>query len=208
MPRREEFTVFRFDELSPKAQERAIAKFRDSGRYWTDSDHEDLVEDFKQQLEDLNLPNKEVMAAIGFVQGDGVGFEGTLDWREYIEKNKLKEFKPLLESDEVDLSVKILMGRGSPFMHVEWDYYGPTGEALPEKPRKPRKRWGWKESLEKIAEHFIEHVKAHIGTVAADLYEQGREAILHAGSDEGIRERLQEDDHWEYLEDGARYRKS
>lgn len=207
MPRREAFNVFTFDELSPKAQKRAIEKFRDSGRYWTDFDHEDLVEDFKQQLEELGLPTKEVFASIGFVQGDGVGFEGTLDWRKYIEKNKLKEFKPLLESGEVDLSVKIVMSRGGPFMHVEWDYYGPTGEPLPEKPRKPRKRWGWKEPPEKVAEDFIAHLKDHINEVAADLYDQGREAILYAMSDEGIRERLLEDDR-EYLEDGTPYRKS
>lgn len=206
MPRKHEVTIYTFDELSPKAQGRVIEKVRGSGSYWTDSDHEDLVEDFKQQLEELSLPTEEVFASIGFVQGDGVGFEGTLEWREYIEKNKLKEFRPLLESAEVDLSVKILMVDRGPFMRVEWDYFGPTGESLPEKPRKPRKRWGWKEPLENVVENFIEHVKSHIETVAADLYGQGREAILYAGSDEGIRERLQEEDR-EYLEDGTPYRK-
>ena len=207
MPRKHEITIYTFDELSQKAQERVIRKVRDSGSHWTDFDHEDLVEDFKEQLEELSLPHEEVFASIGFVQGDGVGFSGPLKWREYIEKNKLKEFKPLLESDEVDFSIKILMGRG-PFMRVEWDYYGPTGETLSEKPRKPRKRWGWKEPLEKVADNFIEHLKGHIEEVAADLYRQGSEAILYAGSDEGVRERLLEEDDREYLEDGTPYRKS
>jgi len=204
MPRKHEITIYTFDELSAKAQERAISDFRNSGGYWTDFDHEDLVEDFKQQLKELELPTEEAFASIGFVQGDGVGFQGTLDWRNYIEKNKLKEFKSLLESDEVDLQVKILMGRNSPFMHVEWDYYGPAGEPLPEKPRKPRKRWGWKEPPEKVAEGFVSHLKDHINQVAADLYNQGRDEILYAMSDEAIRERLEELDR-EYTEDGRRY---
>jgi len=207
MPRKHTIVTYQFDELSPEAKKRAIGKFRDSGKDWSDSDHEDLVEDFKQQLQELGFPHEDVMAAIGFVQGDGVGFAGSLDWREYIEKNKLKQFKPLLESDEVDLSVKILRDH-SPFMRVEWDYYGPTGETLPEKPRKPRKRWGWKEPLEKVVNDFIEHLEGHIREVAADLYRQGSDTILYAGSDEGIEERLQEEDRYEYLEDGTPYRKS
>lgn len=67
--------VFKFDELSPKVQERVIsAKLVEM--------HEDvnefLVEQFRDKLEELNYPLKDVRFSLNSCQGDGVAFYGKI----------------------------------------------------------------------------------------------------------------------------------
>src|SRR5271166_349954 len=102
----EDEKTYKFDELSPDAQEHAIEKWREQGWDWDDHDTKQLTEFFGQELEALGLPNENVHFSLGHVQGDGVSFEGKLDVKEYLKKQNLLRdyaslFAPAFEEEAV-----------------------------------------------------------------------------------------------------------
>lgn len=76
MPEVRTYTVYRFDELSPKAQKNAIALLQES-RKETIGNH--LEELFAQYLREWGYPTKNIEYAINFTPDNGVAFYGTCD---------------------------------------------------------------------------------------------------------------------------------
>lgn len=72
-----EVKVYAFDELSPKAKERAIEKARQHLNETWDGDL--LKESFKALLEERGLPTEKIYFSLSHCQGDGVGFYGDVD---------------------------------------------------------------------------------------------------------------------------------
>lgn len=93
MAKKKKKEIFAFQELSPKAQEKAISNFRYKEETWHDWDSEDLTEQFKQILdEDYGLGKDfKVYWSLSYSQGDGVCFEGWIDLGKFIEKKKLRD---------------------------------------------------------------------------------------------------------------------
>jgi hypothetical protein len=80
--RKQTFSIYKFEELSPKARERAI---KDHGEFLRDMfDVEMLTDDFKYQLEEQGLPTDQVYWRLGYSQGDGVGFYGKVDLKKFL----------------------------------------------------------------------------------------------------------------------------
>lgn len=82
MSKRKYYEVYRYDELTPEAQEAAIEKFREA---------EDLpfLEDYMNELlSELLKENKiagdgKVQYSLNYRQGDGAMFEGSFVWNDY-----------------------------------------------------------------------------------------------------------------------------
>lgn len=98
MPKKREFTVYSFRELSKKAQERAIEDYRKHHETFDQIDADFLTDQFKQDLKEYYElgDNFEVYWSLGYCQGDGVCFNGRVDVERFIKKEKAKEFYPLI----------------------------------------------------------------------------------------------------------------
>jgi hypothetical protein len=90
----EEEPKFSFSELSKEAQENAIEELRDINvnyDYW----HDDVIDQFKEDMEMLGLSDVEVSYSGFFSQGDGASFTADVSNNEVFMKEALG-----LESDE------------------------------------------------------------------------------------------------------------
>lgn len=77
-------TVYNFDELSDEAKEKALNYFRENN--WYDFLGDDLQYKLEELLKDNNIHFDElpkVYYSLGYSQGDGVMFEGTVKWKYY-----------------------------------------------------------------------------------------------------------------------------
>ena len=105
-----EIRVYKFDELSPKAQEKALNDQRDfESEIWDAKDY--IIPNFKEDIEKFGISDIEV-AYSGFgSQGDGASFTGLVNLPKFIKSQKAeKEYPNLLkdmEKGEVDDSVRI-----------------------------------------------------------------------------------------------------
>lgn len=86
------YNVYKLEELTPKAQEKARAKWAESNEYYFLSDYlnERLHELLEEKgIKDLNDTSKagtrptQVLYSLGYSQGDGAMFEGMFQWKEY-----------------------------------------------------------------------------------------------------------------------------
>lgn len=83
MPRKREQEVFTFKELSPKAKERALERYRD--HMWDQGETDDLSDQFKSILSERGFKNPDVGWSLGYNQGDGVCFWGDIDLPKFFE---------------------------------------------------------------------------------------------------------------------------
>ena len=114
-----EIDVYTFDELSPKAKERAITDYRHSGAAFDSSDTELLSETFRDQLKEKGLPYDDVRWRLSYSQGDGVAFYGQFDLGEYLRANKLKSKFPAIARVADDVSADI--EKIGPHMYDHWN---------------------------------------------------------------------------------------
>jgi len=119
MPKKREIEVYEFDELSPKAKEKAITTYRHAGYAWDQSDTDMLTEFFQDELRALGLPTEDIRWRISYSQGDGVAFYGEFDLEEYLLKHKLKSKYPALAkiADEVKMDIQ----KVGPHMYDHWN---------------------------------------------------------------------------------------
>lgn len=95
-----------------------------------------LTEDFESILQERGIRHATANWSLGYCQGDGVCFTGTVDIAEVIRLNRLKEFKDLAEWASADgASAKILNGN-SRYCHwnsmtVEMELYGGSWDLYP-----------------------------------------------------------------------------
>lgn len=99
----DEKRTYKFEELSPTAKKRAIEKFQQYAH--EDFDVKQLTETFKERLDEVGLPSDDIRWSLSYSQGDGVGFSGHIDIKDYLKKNKLSKdyaslFAPAYEDVE------------------------------------------------------------------------------------------------------------
>lgn len=94
MPKKRTITTYTIDELSPAARKRAIDLVRDEA--FDDHDAQLLTKDFQEILDERGLKNAKVNWGLGYCQGDGVCFSGTVYIPKVIRENKLTQFEPLI----------------------------------------------------------------------------------------------------------------
>ncbi len=87
-----EYVLYSYDELSEKAQEKALDNFRKDNEYIFLSDclsqrlHELLEEYDIKDTNDTSKPGTtptQVMYSLSYCQGDGCMFEGVFEWKKY-----------------------------------------------------------------------------------------------------------------------------
>lgn len=97
MPREEKVKVYKFEELSPEAQKKAIQDWRDKGYDFDDHDAKWLSESFEEKLEEDGFEQGvDVSWGLSYCQGDGVCFKGTIDTERFFNKEGWRTYKELL----------------------------------------------------------------------------------------------------------------
>jgi hypothetical protein len=108
VPTIRQVTVYKFDELSPRAKKKAIEKAQ--GYLNENIDTDFITNDFKEALKEYGLPHKDIRWRLSNSQGDGVAFYGRIDLEAYIVKNKLKQkfsgIASLIDAGEVDIVIE------------------------------------------------------------------------------------------------------
>lgn len=134
MPKKIAAKTYPIDELSPEVREAVMVRLRE--RAFDETHVQWLSEDFENTLEEKGIDGADVNWSLGYCQGDGVCFKGTIDSAKVIQSNKLKEFKPLLPAAKLGL----LYGRihhddtrscHSNSMTVELELRGDATDLLP-----------------------------------------------------------------------------
>lgn len=104
MPKSRKIKVYTIGELSPEAKDRAIQKFRESGHAFDGIDSDQLTDSFEEFLEDKGIEDPSVNWSLGYSQGDGVCFSGSIEVRNVIYANKgMRKFLKLAELAMNDL---------------------------------------------------------------------------------------------------------
>ncbi len=206
----DEEVAYKFSELDPKTQERVIEKFR---RILHEHfDVAQLTEWFKDRLNEVALPSDKVYWSLSWSQGDGVGFYGSINVEDYLEKNNLKSDYPLVvkADSEGRISISIvgdgryhtmrvdcdISGSCEPCEHEDCEEHPEIAEAC-ERDRE--------ESLKAEFEDLCSHIEDHVKTMASELEKAGYADIEYQTGDEAIGEFLESND-YKFDEDGVEIR--
>jgi len=183
--------VYEFDELSPKAKDRAITWYRESGAAFDTEDTEAVSDMFRETLSARGLPTGDVRWRLSSSQGDGVAFYGRFDLDEYLKANKLKSKFPALKDVANDITANI--EKVGPHMYDHYNTMRVEFEPQVELTDRQNKE------LDKLKEF----VGAQIEKVSHDLEKAGYEEIEYREGDEQIAETIRAND-WEFDVDGKR----
>ena len=225
MARKKEIQIYSYDELSKEAKKRALEAAREYFA-WHDTDSQNLSDFFKERLDEVGLPNDKVWWDLGYSQGSGVSFYGTVDLDEYLKKNGLVEqYGDLAEVADVRIEGENHRFRGPKSMDVEVElttneedvYRAKYGKDLEERRRRSLKDWRPHEGpdpwvlasaelkrLETLTERLKAHLEDHVEDMAREFAKAGYAEIEYQGSEENLVD-LIEANEWEFLEDGSRW---
>lgn len=90
--------VYQYDELSPKAQAKAREWWVDLDNAYFDSSL--ITELYQRELEELGYPTDNIEWSLGYSQGDGMAFYGTIDLDAWTKATKTRsKFKALRDKD-------------------------------------------------------------------------------------------------------------
>jgi len=212
MPRKEERLIYKFEELSAEAKERAIEQYKNRGWDWDEHDTKMLEEYFQEELETLGLPGGDIRWRLNYSQGDGMAFYGKVDITDYVTRNNLatpSEYLPLIDAlanDEAEIVIEIEK-RQAFHMYDHWNTmvvssyvntYDDPGVG-------GRKRWPQRigrPKLERLTHQLTEHIRGHVKDVSHKLEKAGYEEIEYKSSDEVIADNITAND-YEFDEDGS-----
>ena len=184
-----EIDVYKFDELSAKAKDRAITDYRHSGAAFDSSDTELLSETFREALDEKGFPSDDVRWRLSSSQGDGVAFYGQLDLDKYLRVNKLKSKFPALSKVADDIAANI--EKVGPHMYDHWNtmrvYFEPQIDLTDAQ----------KAQLDKLEDAIKEHIKE----TSRELEKAGYADIEYREGDEEIAETIRAND-YEFDENG------
>jgi len=148
MPRKHEFTLYTFNELSSKAKERAIRDFRDDPDLtWDESDSQWLTEMFEQDLADhYGLGDMKVGWGLSYTQGDGVCFSGSVNIESFIKAEKAeKRFERVIKLAQDGLIGAKIVHRGRDChwnsMDTEVELYLKEEDLVPEDLLSKMREW-------------------------------------------------------------------
>ncbi len=188
-----------FWELSESAQDAAIEEEREVGERFDWDDAGILTEDFKMQLAERGFPDVEVFWSLGYCQGDGVAFYGSVYPTDLMEKDpNAKKFIEALERAGDYLSIGIF-GENNHYHHpnsmtVEVELECETDEEIPARLKIARPV---------LREDFQSYLAEKVKEISRELEKSGYDEIEYRQSEELIRAELPEREHL-YEKDGTR----
>jgi len=198
-PRRPKRLRF-FRELKREAQDSAVMRERERPDRFDYDDAAFLSEDFKMQLAERGFPCVEVFWSLGYCQGDGVAFYGSVYPEDLKEKDsQAREFIAALEKAG-DVLIISLTGENNHYHHwnsmtVEIEFESETDdEDLPARLKIARPV---------LRENLEEHLAGRVKEISRELEKSGYAEIEYAYDEDAIRVELQEREHL-YEKDGTR----
>lgn len=186
-----------FWELNRQAQDAAVAEEREQPERFDWDDAAILTEDFKMQLAERGFPETEVFWSLGYCQGDGVAFYGSVYPEDLKEKDpNAKEFIEALEKAGDVLSIWIT-GENNHYHHwnsmtVEVEFEE-EDETLPPRLRIARPV---------LREDFENYLDDKVREISRELEKSGYAEIEYAHDENTIRDELMERENL-YEKDGT-----
>ncbi len=186
-----------FWELNRQAQDAAVAEERNDAERFDWDDAAILTEDFKMQLAERGFSDVEVFWSLGYCQGDGVAFYGSVYPEDLKEKDpNAKVFIEALERAGDVLSMGIT-GENNHYHHwnsmsVEVEFEE-EDETLP--PRLPIAR-------PVLREGFEDYLGEKVKEISRELEKSGYAEIEYAHDENTIRDELMERENL-YEKDGT-----
>ena len=195
--------VYKFEELSPEAQRKAVEDYRNRGWCWDSCESEMLKDSFKERLEEYGFySDVTVEFSLSYCQGDGVAFYGTIDFDKWLEGHKDSFSKDELRrlnwlNETAGISVKVTRNSyGYHYSHwntmnaevvSDWSYYASNQHLL-------------EEVLDKVNEMISDEIK----DLSRKFEKEGYEEIEYRESFECIKENIEANE-YEYEVDGSIY---
>jgi hypothetical protein len=131
MPRVKCYNVYKFEELTPEAQAKAIEKNRDinTNHNWWDSEYDH----WKEELKNKGFTDPDIRFSGFWSQGDGASFTSGVNLKVYL-KDKPKYRRVLLLDEMGHLSIKITRNHSN-YVHemtcsIDWDCSAPDRHTL------------------------------------------------------------------------------
>lgn len=189
-----------FWELKKESQDAAVVEERESPDRFDYDDAAILSEDFKIQLAERGFPDVKVFWSLGYCQGDGVAFYGSVYPEDLKEKDpQAAKFIKALEKAGDVLSIAIT-GENNHYHHwnsmtVEIEFESETDDD--EQP--PRLKIARPVLRENLEEHLAEKVRE----ISRELEKSGYLEIEYRYDESAIRDELLEREHL-YEKDGTR----
>ena len=180
-----------FWELNRMAQSAAVAEEREEPDRFDWDDAAMLTEDFKMQLAERGYPDVKVFWSLGYCQGDGVAFYGSVYPEDLKEKDpQVEKFIKALEKAGDVLSIWIT-GENKHYHHwnsmtLEIEFESDEDENLP-----PRLRIARPVLREQLEEYLGEKIKE----ISRELEKFGYAEIEYRTSNTAVREDLREREH-------------
>ena len=202
MPITKTVTLYSFTELSEKAQQKAI----DDNRFDVDSEWYDFtIDDRKEVLEALGFSNVNIGFSGFCSQGDGAHFTGNYQFKKGALKNARKNYPEWKEYDEFatelfkiqrknKFSFSAKLAHRGRYQHSNTAY---VVESESDLDLSVSENWN---TLEQSVLRFIEACRKFMDSIYRDL-EQEHDYLI---SDEAVKERLEDNDGYVYLEDGSK----
>lgn len=188
-----------FWELNKAAQDVAVEEERENAERFDWDDAGVLTEDFKMQLAERGFPDVEVFWSLGYCQGDGVAFYGSVYPTDLKEKDpQAKKFIEALEKAGDCLSIGI-SGENNHYHHwnsmtVEVEFECETDEQIPARLKIARPV---------LREDFESYLDEKVKEISRELEKDGYAEIEYRQSEEVVRAELPECKHL-YEKDGTR----
>lgn len=182
--------VYTFEELSPKAQGRAIEEYRRQTADDPGGDYQMVTDTMVADLQALGLPSEDLRWRLAHTQGDGVAFYGPVDLDAYLTANKLQGKYAGLRDEDGDLVAVNIRKVGS---HLDDHYNTMDVEVTPEADLTA--------AQDKLVEELEDHLSEQIKEVSGKLEHSGYEQLEYLNSDEVISDILIDND-YEFYESG------
>ena len=189
-----------FWELNKSAQDTAVAEECEKTERFDWDDAANLTEDFKMQLAERGFADVEVFWSLGYCQGDGVAFYGSVYPTDLKEKDpNAKKFIEALEKAGDCLSIGI-SGENNHYHHwnsmtVEVEFESESDdEEIPARLKIARPV---------LREDFESYLEEKVKEISRELEKSGYAEIEYRQSEEVVRAELSECKHL-YEKDGTR----
>lgn len=198
--------LYNFSELDKEAQAKAIKDWRNKGYAFDNFDAEILTNKFREELESYGFDDDVIVEwSLGYCQGDGVAFYGSIDL-EKILPNHVDDFTKDEQrrlywlNNEYGISIEIVRNSyGHRYSHaytMDIDLYCDY-----------RTDYRETELYDEVLQKLEDIVLNDIQSLSHKLEREGYEFIERMESDEVIREFFEyNDDCYEFTEDGTLYR--
>lgn len=152
----------KFDDLPEEVKKKAIEEWRDKGYCFDDHDAKDLTDFFKERLEEEGFQDGvDCWWSLGYCQGDGVCFQGSLDLDKFFEKEGWRTYKEIAPYISVQVKNHSHNTCHYASMYVEVEERWPDSEELmPEVTFKAMTDWRVKrDKMERAYSDEVQRIK-------------------------------------------------